>query len=283
MQIVKDQAYELTVSEMNILLEPISRRIKIYKLPQKNKLKDFINILKEVSDIHKCDKVIFYVKKNEKEWLPSFSCSYEGRIEGFFNGEDAFIYSLFFIPSRNDATVLVKEENHILELAKQRRVVIKHAPVPTGYKMRWAHADDVKQLAALYDTVFQSYPTPMNDPQFIREMMDCDVYFLVVEKGKEIVSACSADVQTEFQAAELSDCATKEEHRKKQLLSCQVAQLIPKVKQMDLKTIFSYSRSVSLGMNLVNAKHGFKYGGRMIQNSNIAGRLENMNIWYKRL
>lgn len=92
-----------------------------------------------------------------------------------------------------------------------------------------------------------------------------------------------SDLLLEFKSAELSDCVTYAEHRNKQLLTYQVVHLIPKIKQLGINILFSYSRSVSVGMNLVNIKHGFKYGGRMARNSNISGNIEHMNIWYKKL
>jgi hypothetical protein len=36
-------------------------------------------------------------------------------------------------------------------------------------------------------------------------------------------------------------------------------------------------------MNITFAKAGYAYGGRLHNNTNIAGNIESMNVWYKSL
>ena len=48
-------------------------------------------------------------------------------------------------------------------------------------------------------------------------------------------------------------------------------------------TYFSIARSLSAAMNITFAKNGYRYGGTLGNNTNIAGRIESMNIWYKHL
>ncbi|WP_158282312.1 putative beta-lysine N-acetyltransferase [Salipaludibacillus keqinensis] len=284
MTILKDHSFTTSVFSIPILFEPISRRLKIYSLPENHLIDRFIEVVKKLAIEKKCDKVIFYVTLSQQPIINAYADRYEGMIEAFFNGEDAHIFALFLDTDR-DQTSLTQLEKNVFRLVhrKKGQGPSHRFQLPPGYFMRWGRKDDVYQMATLYETVFASYPTPMNEPDFITKMMDDDVYFLVVEHKRKIVSACSADLMKKFSAAELSDCATYREHRSKQLLSYQVAHLIPRLKKIGVKTLFSYSRSISAGMNLVNAKHGFHFGGRMIKNSNICGRLENMNIWYKAL
>ncbi|WLR51171.1 putative beta-lysine N-acetyltransferase [Bacillus tianshenii] len=270
-----------TELQKTISIEPVNRRIKIYQLPQAEELNEFMYYIRELGFQKECDKLIFYVKKPELAYLDS-RFAYEGCIKGFFNGVDAHIYSLFLDPDRNDV-VETEKERFVMELVRETKEWNEDTPLPKGYRMRWANEYDCEQMAELYDRVFASYPTPMNDPDFILTMMNSQVYFSVIERDGQIVSACSSDIMPDFNAAELTDCATLKEHRDKGLLSYQVFELERRMKRMKIHTMFSYSRSVSAGMNLVNARHGYVYGGRMISNSNISGSLENMNIWYKNL
>ena len=53
--------------------------------------------------------------------------------------------------------------------------------------------------------------------------------------------------------------------------------------QQGLKTAYSIARSLSPAMNITFVKNGYKYGGTLGNNTNIAGRIESMNIWYKHL
>ncbi|MTI79517.1 MAG: putative beta-lysine N-acetyltransferase [Firmicutes bacterium] len=284
MQLLRDSysSEKISLCGKSVHIEPTSKRIKIYGLKNIKHFNKFITELRLIGNNLNCDKLIFYVTKTEEELIKKYNCSYEGFIEGFFNGNNAYIYSIFLVPSRNKPYVS-EEEAKVMDYMIRVKKNNGRFNIPKGFKMRWAIESDALQMAKLYDKVFESYPTPMNKPDFIIEMMNNDVYFSVVERNNEIVSACSADVLPHFNSAELSDCATDSRYRSKQLLSHQVSHLISLMKIMEINTIFSYSRSVSIGMNLVNVKHNFKYGGRMIANSNIAGRLENMNIWYKNI
>ncbi|WP_163539465.1 putative beta-lysine N-acetyltransferase [Gracilibacillus sp. YIM 98692] len=280
MKMLKTTPQDLAYFGRTVSVEPISQRIKIYQMPTGEELNSFLDRLKLVAKDTNCDKLIFYLRDHQTGEIKQHGACYEGKIKGFFNGATAYIYALFLDPARHKTDRLASEKK-VFDVIQKRQQISTNFELPTGYQMRWADLKDAKQMANLYQTVFQSYPTPMNDPVFIEEMMQSDVYFLVVQHNGMIVSACSADILPHFRSAELSDCATYPEHRAKQLLSYQVAHLIPKVKKMGIRTLFSYSRANSVGMNLVNVKHGFTFGGRMVQNSNIAGSMENMNIWYK--
>ena len=276
---ITNEIHGSSLFEREVNVEPISRRIKLYHLPDQYPVEYTLTYLKKLGRKKHCDKLIFYVNKEEEQYLQSLPLEKEGYIKGFFKGEDAYIYSFFLTPTRKNSITL-QQEKKVMDIV-QKDSESRSVSLPTGYYMRRATTKDTKQMAALYDTVFETYPTPMNNPDYIKTMMHDDVYFTVVEKDGEIVSASSADVLSKFNAAEMTDCATLEEHRGKRLLSHQFTYLENLMKQKGIQTLFCYARSVSVGMNLINIRHEFTYGGCMVQNSNISGNLESMNIWFK--
>lgn len=273
---------QLMPIEKWIDVDPYNRRIKIYQLPHKNNLEATFNALQQLGKEKQCDKLIFYVNPEEMHPLLEKWCTHEGTIKGFFQGEDAHIYSLFLDQHRNEPIDWKKEQN-VLSKVKSDQKILDHISLPQGYTMRRPSEKDTPRMAALYQAVFKTYPTPMNDPHFIIAMMHENVYFTIVEFDRQIVSACSADLFPAYNCAEMADCATTPEQRKQGLLSHQFMYLIKLMRQKNVQTLFSYSRSVSFGMNLINIRTGFTYGGVLRQNSNISGRLECMNIWYKNL
>ncbi|MFD2705018.1 putative beta-lysine N-acetyltransferase [Salibacterium lacus] len=266
----------------DIVIEPFSQRIKVYKLPPFSKWNAFLASLYDFSVEQSCDKLIFYVKNKERSRFEKAPFICEGEIKGFFRGADAFIYSWFLEPGRA-RPVDQLQEDLVLQNAVDFSAEKERSLIPTGYTMRHPGENDAEEMARLYRSVFRTYPTPMHDPQFIRDVMKEEVYFTIMEHEGNIVSACSADVLESFQSAEMSDCATHPEHRNQGLLSTQFSYLIQQMQRKGLWSLFSYSRSLSFGMNLVNVYHGFEYGGTMVRNSNIAGQLESMNIWYRQL
>jgi hypothetical protein len=46
--------------------------------------------------------------------------------------------------------------------------------------------------------------------------------------------------------------------------------------------MFTIARARSTGMNVTFAKNGYSFAGTLINNTNISGRIESMNVWYKR-
>jgi beta-lysine N6-acetyltransferase len=49
------------------------------------------------------------------------------------------------------------------------------------------------------------------------------------------------------------------------------------------RTLYTIARSESAGMNISFKKCGYQYSGTLINNTNISGNIESMNIWYKNL
>ena len=55
------------------------------------------------------------------------------------------------------------------------------------------------------------------------------------------------------------------------------------MKDKDIITAYTIARAISFGMNITFAKNGYKYSGTLKNNTNISGKLESMNVWYKYL
>lgn len=280
MSITLEKNSELSSLGKAIDLDPHNRRIKVYQLPNENDFSTIQMALIDLAKENECDKLIFYAKPQEREWLEATKCDREGKIDGFFQGEDAHIYSFFLKSERNQPVDWAQEEK-VMQIVDQDNKIVQEDSLPNEYIMRSATEEDAQEMAKLYGEVFETYPTALDDPNFIKEMMNDHVYFTIVEYNDKLISACSADLFPKFNAAEMTDCATLPEHRGQGLLSQQFIHLEKKMERQGVQTLFSYSRAVSIGMNLINARHGFAFGGRMIQNSNISGRFEDMNIWVK--
>ncbi|MYL28688.1 MULTISPECIES: putative beta-lysine N-acetyltransferase [Halobacillus] len=276
-----DLSVQTLLENDDVHLEPVNKRIKVYQLPDRV-TEEEMEELSQTALENDCDKIIFYVRANQKETsiAEELSFIYEGEIRGFFQGEDALIYARYLNPARSRAGT-----GNVIPRLKELDIVEQTGdkPLPEGYEIRWADEQDADEMAALYQEVFPKYPTPIHDPGYIRQLMREHVYFSLIHDRKQLVSSCSADLFPEFNAAEFTDCATLPSHRGKGLLSCQYPQLEGKMKQLGVQTMFSYTRAASMGMNIIAKQQGFTFGGCMIQNSMIGSGLEDMNIWFKAL
>jgi putative beta-lysine N-acetyltransferase len=50
-----------------------------------------------------------------------------------------------------------------------------------------------------------------------------------------------------------------------------------------VRVAYTIARAVSFGMNITFARHAYQYGGTLINNTQIAGSIESMNVWYRLL
>jgi hypothetical protein len=55
------------------------------------------------------------------------------------------------------------------------------------------------------------------------------------------------------------------------------------MRRQGIRMAFSIARALSPGMNVIFAKNGYRYAGTLGHNTNIAGRIESMNVWYKQM
>ena len=53
--------------------------------------------------------------------------------------------------------------------------------------------------------------------------------------------------------------------------------------QEGMKLSYTIARATSYPINRVFSGAGYKYGGRLTNNTNICGSIESMNVWYKYL
>ena len=62
-----------------------------------------------------------------------------------------------------------------------------------------------------------------------------------------------------------------------------LAKMEKAIRRIGIKTAFTIARAYSFGMNITFAKHGYTYAGPLVNNTQISGDLQSMNVWHKRL
>jgi len=107
--------------------------------------------------------------------------------------------------------------------------------------------------------------------------------FYVVACGKQLVSAASAEINHRFNNAELTDCATLQDHRKHGLMKKLLIHLEKELKNNGIYCAYSIVRARSFGMNAAFYQLGYEYNGRLTNNCYIYEKLEDTNVWVKDL
>jgi len=143
---------------------------------------------------------------------------------------------------------------------------------------------DCEAMAALYRRVFASYPFPIHDPVYLAKTMEANlVYWGVFSAQKELVALSSAEIDQAGENAEMTDFATHPDFRGKGLATFLLDAMETTMKARAIKTAYTIARAYSFGMNITFSRSGYQFAGTLVHNTNIFGRLESMNVWYKPL
>jgi putative beta-lysine N-acetyltransferase len=143
--------------------------------------------------------------------------------------------------------------------------------------------EHAEAMSRVYETVFPSYPFPIHDPGYLRETMRSHVdYFGILREG-EIVALSSSEMDLKGSNVEMTDFATLPEYRGLGLAGFLLQEMEKAMKGRGIHTAYTIARAVSPGMNITFSRRGYIYGGTLVNNTQISGTIESMNIWYKSL
>ncbi|MFT9849678.1 putative beta-lysine N-acetyltransferase [Aneurinibacillus sp. REN35] len=231
---------------------------------------------------HALTKIFIKSRPEDVATLLGLGYMLEGVFKKYFNGGDAYSMAMYLSDERRTSEYWIQEDD-ILRQVLSLPLKASDEPLAQGYTIRIAVTEDAEQLAHLYGTVFQTYPTPMNDPAYIKKVMLEGTVFYVAEAEARIVSAASAEINAIYNNAEMTDCATYNEHRKHGLMRHLITALENELQTRHIYCAYSLARSLSFGMNAVFHQLGYEYAGRMTKNCNIFDKLEDMSLWVKDL
>lgn len=230
---------------------------------------------------HSLSKIIFYTRPEHWHQLLSKGFVLEAIIKGYFNGTDNYIMAYYKNNERKTSKYWIQQDSILQTILtiEQNTDEVKS----NHYQIRKATSKDAEKLAELYGKVFEIYPTPMNNAEYVKGMFENGVFFYVIECDKQLVSAASADINQTLHHAELTDCATLPEHRKYGLMKNLLLRLESDLKSERIFSVFSIARALSFGMNKAFYQLGYQYNGRLTNNCYIFDKLEDMNVWVKDL
>lgn len=255
---------------------------------------DMPDILKKLNDIAKAGKygkICAKVPKNYSNLFIKKKYIEEASVPGFYGGtETCSFMSLYLNEQRREVSSAAKAQiKDILKTALSKQISPhgKNAVTLSAWEdalsIRKLCLPDAPDLSKLYRTVFKSYPFPVHETQFIEKSMEEHTEFYGAVSDKGIVSASSAEMDRNADCAEMTDFATLCNFRGKSISLRLLSTMEEKIKAQGIKTCYTIARAHSYGMNITFAKAGYKYAGTLFNNTNISGRIESMNIWYKPL
>lgn len=257
-------------------VEEVSRRIWVtgYSTEEPDALRSFLT---DLALRRGMEKIVLPVRSSDVQNMAGNGFHEEGRIPGYFHDEDSHFLAAFPIHERSVSITLEHEKGMLHDITTTPRLF--KVSFPPGITVRRAEKSDSSELAKLFSTVFKSYPTPVYDQRYLDRTIEKGDIFLVACIEKTVVAVAAAEIDWEHKRAELSDCATLPDYRGLGLNTLLLAKLEEECLSRNINCIFSLARASSYGMNLVLHRLGYIYGGTLVNNCHIGGRLENMNVW----
>jgi putative beta-lysine N-acetyltransferase len=279
-QIATGILIEEELFSLNVYLDPFNKRIRI-----DDYLGNTIKLIQKAEELvqkYNAEKLIFKVRREhfldfyEKGFQP------EAVVDSYFLGSDAYFFSKFYKIERKRSDHWITEDQIIKGISKLTPVQKKIYP-PVDYELKKADESHAAELAALYQQVFQIYPTPLNDPEYVKKTMGEGTIYFIFTYQEKIISSASAEINHIYKNAELTDCATLPEHRQYGLMKILLKELEGELRKKGIYCAYSIARALSFGMNAALFQLGYHYRGRLMNNCYIFDKLENMNMWVKNL
>jgi putative beta-lysine N-acetyltransferase len=111
--------------------------------------------------------------------------------------------------------------------------------------------------------------------------MEANFRYFGIFRSAKLIALASAERSES--GTEMTDFATDPDYRRASLAAHILAAMEADARQNGVKTAFTIARSVSYGINIMFARGGYTFAGTLVNNTNISGRVQSMNIWYKHL
>lgn len=265
-----------------VYLSPLNQRIQVLEY-EARETRIMIESLASAAREAKFGKVFLKAPLHERAGFEAAGMVAEATISGYFAGQPAVVMSLFLDEARLQRP-FADEQEKILETIQARPAESSARELPDGYAMTVAEPADADELAGLYAQVFDSYPFPITDPEYLVSTMKSHVVYRLVRDGAgKLVAAASAETDRAHRNAEMTDFATLPSQRGVGLAKHILTALERDMTERQILNLYTIARARSAGMNRVFYNLGYIWTGTLVNNCHISGQFEDMHIWCKEL
>ena len=262
---------------------PCNDRVYLMKLVTED-TDTVIPAIEALADRYRYSKLFAKVPSSAKDRFCAAGYRIEAHVPGMFGGvEDGWFLARYPEPSRADPGETAPLTADVLRAARSKSEGCGNATIPPGFVIAEANQDDVHALAGLYEDVFETYPFPIHDPAYLRKTMDDGIRYFVVRAGDRVMAASSAEVDVSGQNAEMTDFATHPAYRGMGFCSALLRAMEEEMRRSGIRTSFTIARAAFYPINITFARAGYRFGGTLVNNTNICGAFESMNVWYRSL
>ncbi len=272
-----------TIGHSTIQHGPSSNRVYLMKLDRR----DLPGIVDRLDDLARTKGYSKLFAKIPAELSTDFIARgyrREASIPGFFRGSEEAIFLGKYLDADRARADNPDTLSKVLALAREKAGNDRAASVlPAAMALLPCGPDQAVEMSGVYREVFPSYPFPIHDPDYLRETMASHIdYFGIVKDGR-LISISSAEMDLSGANVEMTDFATLPANRGQGLARLLLREMEAAMVKRDMRTAYTIARAVSPGMNITFARMGYRFSGTLINNTQISGAIESMNVWHKSL
>lgn len=228
------------------------------------------------------DRIVAKIPQSQADAFVQSGFRPEAEIPAFYSGTTA---AVFMGKNLNSARGLEGDREQRKKILNAAIDCPESSPGSSSgrYRVKEAGPGDAEKITGLYRSVFRTYPFPIFEQEYILKTMEEKVRYFAVLDGEKIIALASTEMDKASGSVEMTDFATDPEYRRNGLALRLLVNMEKEMIRDGFLTAYTICRAISRGMNLVFAKNGYSYGGTLVNNTNISGKIESMNIWYKNL
>jgi putative beta-lysine N-acetyltransferase len=257
-----------------------NNRIYLMKLDKK----DFPNIISIMDDLAKSQgytKIFAKIASSMKDEFINSGYTVEATIPGFYKEAEPVIFLGKYFTKERASEKDSNKIKEILNICGGRDISNKQIEINEKYQFEICKKSDIKEICKVYKKVFETYPFPIFDEEYIEKTMNENLIYFSIKDEEKIVSLASTEMDYISKSVEMTDFATLPEYRGNGFSVFLLSKMQEEMRQKNFHVAYTIARAVSYGMNITFSKLNYQFAGTLINNTNISGDLESMNIWYK--
>jgi len=259
---------------------PANDRAYLMKLHRRD-FPQILSYLNGLAVVKKYSKIFAKIPAYARDRFEQSGYRVEAAVPKFYVGEEEGLFMARYYHADRRIDHAADKVHEVLEAARNKEVSLETPPQQDDYQYRLAQPGDCAQMALLYQRVFASYPFPIGDKDYLADTMAKNFLYAGIWKKGVLLALASAEIDYAGSNAELADFATDPDWQGHGFANLLLHQLETEMRTSGIKTCFTIARAKSFSMNVCFAKNGYQFSGTLIKNTQIAGGLESMNVWYK--
>jgi putative beta-lysine N-acetyltransferase len=273
-----------TISKSLVQHGPNNDRVYLMKIHEEENVENLVGRLHNLAILKRYTKIFIKVPERISHLFLDRDFKLEAIVPNFYLGvEQGCFLGKYMDGSRG---YLTENEKTLINEVKYSATLthdISDLELPAGYEIVKLAEKDVPAIAKIYKQVFQFYPFPIFQEEYLLDTIQSNVQYFGVQHQGELIAVSAAEMDIASCNVEMTDFATLPGYRGKNLSYHLLTRMMMQMSVEGIQTAYTIARANSHGMNKTFARQGFHFGGTLVNNTLIGDTIESMNVWHRDL